>query len=111
MLILAAATCCSGQYAELLLKGSEFEAVLGFDSILIVLGFLRVIRDGVEWWQQKKRKIFCGTIPKYAGRVAQFLRNCYRFGRSGVRVPGRSNRTQCHQRFVKAATFLRLPRR
>ena len=34
-------------------------------------------------------------------------RTRYRCGRSGVRLPGRSNRTQRRQRLASAATFLR----
>ena len=64
----ATATWCSGNYAGLILKGSGFDAVIGFDHILNlnVLAFLCVIRDEVEWWQQNKRKIFSRAIPKYA---------------------------------------------
>ena len=44
----ASTAWCNGQYAGLLLIEPEFDAALGFDFILNVLGFLCVIRDGVE---------------------------------------------------------------
>ena len=54
---------------ELLLIGSGFNADLGFDFILNVLGFLYVIRNGVEWRQWNEEKIFCRTNPKYLCRL------------------------------------------
>ena len=55
---LATATWCSGQYVVLLLIGSRFDDALGFDFILNVLRFQRVIRDGVQWRQKNKQKNF-----------------------------------------------------
>ena len=46
----ASATWRNGYYARLLLVGCGFDAALGFDFLLNKLGFLCVIRDGVEWW-------------------------------------------------------------
>ena len=40
-------------------------------------------------------------------KLAQLLSHCYRCGRCGTRIPGRSNRTQRRQRLAIAAMFLR----
>ena len=41
-----------------------------------------------------------------SGQLAQLLRHCPRSERSVARIPGRSNLTQCRQRFASAVTFL-----
>ena len=44
---------------------------------------------------------------RVTGRSAPLLRHCYRCRRSGVRILGRSNRTQCCQRLATIVAFLR----
>ena len=48
----------------------------------------------------------CNGLGQPAGELSCSAHRC-QCGRSGVRFPGRSIRTQCHQRLATAAMFLR----
>ena len=58
-----------------------------------------------------RTKSFPELFPKRtlsaSKHLEQWLKHLHRHGESGVRLPGRSNRTQCRQRFATAVVFLR----
>ena len=43
--------------------GGGFDAALDFNFIFDELGFLRVIRNRVEWWYQNIQEVFCRLQP------------------------------------------------
>ena len=70
------------------------------------LGHIKSNKDTINgFWSQ------CFVLVKLKrftiGQLVQLFRHYYRWGRSGVRLPGWPNRTQCSQRLATSGTFLR----